>query len=167
MNPTMRTKTKVILITSACTITAMALGGNTPLGQLIWPAKELHAPPSSAQVPAFIIIGLVEAVAFGLGISFLAFGYPQVRRRADSAREATMVYVSIGWLLISWFPHDNLHMFVGEDATGLLALLWGFHATLIAAGLLLARSLVLRKPTGGPRPTPNRSGTGTTQSGTA
>src|SRR3989337_2269750 len=99
----MKTKTKVILTTSACAIAAIALGGNTPLGEIIWPAKELHTPPSAAQIPAFVLVSLVEAVAFGLGVSFLAFGYPYVRRRMDSAGEAAPVYVSIGWLLISWF----------------------------------------------------------------
>ena len=160
----MKTKTKVILTTSACTIAAIALGGNTPLGEMIWPAKELHTPPSPAQIPAFILVSLVEAVAFGLGVSFLAFGYPHVRRRIDSAREAAPVFVAIGWLLISWFPHDNLHMFFGENPTGLLVLLWAFHVTLIAAGLIVARSLVLRRPIDGTRATPHRSGIGTTLS---
>jgi hypothetical protein len=104
----MKTKTKVILITSACTIAAIALGSNTPLGEMVWPAQDLHTPPTSAQVPAFIAVSLIEAVAFGLGVSFLIYGYPSVRQRTGSTREAVAVYLSIAWLLVSWFPHDNL-----------------------------------------------------------
>ena len=52
------------------------------------------------------------------------------------------MYLSIGWLLVSWWPHDNLHMHVGEDPQGLLLLTYGFHLTLLLAGLVLALSFL-------------------------
>jgi hypothetical protein len=52
------------------------------------------------------------------------------------------MYLSIGWLLVSWWPHDNLHMHVGEDPQGLLFLTYGFHMTLLLGGLVLALSFL-------------------------
>jgi len=48
------------------------------------------------------------------------------------------MYLSISWLLVSWWPHDNLHQYVGEDTQGLIFLLYGFHMTLMLSGLILA-----------------------------
>ena len=129
---------KTALITTVCAIVAFAFGADAPLGKLIWPAKPLHVPPSDNQVLGFVAFGLVSSVVFGLGVSFLVDGYSLVRRITTSRRDALVAYLSIGWILVSWFPHDNLHMAVGDQAGGILALLWGFHATLMMAGLNLA-----------------------------
>ena len=52
------------------------------------------------------------------------------------------MYLSIGWLLISWWPHDNVYSHNGEDMQGLLYIEYGFHVTLMAAGLILAYSFL-------------------------
>ena len=84
-----------------------------------------------------------EALAFGLGISFLTLGLPVVRRVSEGSRaRAWAAYLSIGWLLVSWWPHDNLHMHFGEDPQSLLYLTYGFHLTLLLAGLVLALSFL-------------------------
>ena len=44
------------------------------------------------------------------------------------------MYLSIGWFLVSWWPHDNLHIHNGDE--------YGFHVTLIIAAGVLALSLV-------------------------
>ena len=116
----------------------MALGAEAPLGQSIWPAQEMATTPSEAQVTGFILVSLFASIVFGLGVSFLLLGYPAVRRRVGSTPHAVATFVAIAWILVSWFPHDNLHMFVGEDPGGILALLVGFHVTLMVSGLVLA-----------------------------
>jgi hypothetical protein len=40
------------------------------------------------------------------------------------------LYLGIGWLMVSWWPHDNLQ--------GLLFIEYGFHFTLMIAALVLA-----------------------------
>ena len=113
------------------------------LGPVIWPPAA-HGPElSAAQLPFAIAIFAIEALGFGLGITFLALGMPAVRRAADGSRaRAWATYLSIGWLLVSWWPHDNLHMHVGEDPQGLLFLTYGFHLTLLLSGLVLALSFL-------------------------
>ena len=119
------------------------------LGPVLWPPAG-HGPElPAAQLPFAIAIFAIEALGFGLGISFLALGLPAVRRAADGARtRAWATYLSIGWLLVSWWPHDNLHMHVGENPQSLLFLTYGFHLTLLLSGLVLALSFLstIRQP---------------------
>lgn len=53
-----------------------------------------------------------------------------------------LAYLSLSWLLISWWPHDNLHLHNGMNLQGLLYIEYGFHLTLIIASLILARAFV-------------------------
>ena len=53
-------------------------------------------------------------------------------------------YLAIGWLLVSWWPHDNMHIHNGNDLQGLLYIEYGFHVTLMIAGLVLAYSLLTK-----------------------
>mgnify|MGYP000870974538 CR=1 FL=1 len=39
----------------------------------------------------------------------------------------------------NWWPHDSLHIHIGMDLGGLLALEYVFHITLMVAGIILAR----------------------------
>lgn len=58
------------------------------------------------------------------------------------------MYLAIGWLIVSWWPHDNLHIHNGEDIQGLLYIEYGFHVTLMISALVLAYcflSLINRK----------------------
>ena len=57
------------------------------------------------------------------------------------------MYLSIGWFLVSWWSHDNLHIHNGDDLQGLLYIEYGFHVTLIiAAGVLVFSLLTLLRP---------------------
>ena len=53
------------------------------------------------------------------------------------------MYLSIGWLSVSWWPHGHLHQVVGENLEELLYIEYGFHVTAIIAGLLLAYGFLL------------------------
>ena len=49
--------------------------------------------------------------------------------------------------MVSWWPHDNLHLHNGMDLQGLPFIEYGFHVTLIIAAFVLAYSLLtLLKP---------------------
>ena len=128
---------KVFLVTALFAVPAMALG------PVLWPPAEGGPEPTAAQIPFFILLAAFEALAFGLGISFLLFGFsPLLRLAGGSKTKATLMYVSIGWFLVSWWPHDNLHGHIGEDMQGLLYIEYGFHVTLIIAAVVLAFSLL-------------------------
>ncbi|HIH19428.1 TPA: hypothetical protein HA225_05640 [Candidatus Micrarchaeota archaeon] len=51
---------------------------------------------------------------------------------------ATQSFVAISWLMVSWWPHDNFHISNGMDTQGLLYIDYGFHGTLMLAGIVLA-----------------------------
>jgi hypothetical protein len=73
-----------------------------------------------------------------MGVAFLIFGYPLVKSVRMSTGWNVATFVSIGWLLINWFPHDSLHAHNGQELNGLLAIEYGFHVTLMAAGVVVA-----------------------------
>jgi len=65
------------------------------LGPVIWPPAEGGPEPNGGQLPFSILLVLMESVLFGLGISFLLFGLPTVRRVcADSKARACAMYLS-------------------------------------------------------------------------
>ena len=55
---------------------------------------------------------------------------------------AWAMYLSVGWFLVSWWPHYNLHLHTGLDLQSLLYIEYGFHVTLIFAAFVLAYSLL-------------------------
>ena len=55
-------------------------------------------------------------------------------RRPDSRA----AHLSIAWLLSNWWPHDSLHIHNGLNLGGLLGIEYGFHITLMIAGLIVA-----------------------------
>ena len=124
---------KVAVVTIIFAVLAMALG------QVIWPPAEGGPEPTSAQVVHFIVLAALTSLTFGLGISFLFFGLPVIREiSADSKLRAWAMYLSIGWLLVSWWPHGNLHGHIGDNIQHLLYIEYGFHVTSYLASLVLA-----------------------------
>ena len=133
----MKTWVKVALVTALFAVPAMALG------QVIWPPAPGGPEPTAGQFPFFLFLAVFEALTFGLGISFLLFGFVPLRRALGGSTWRTWVaYLSIGWFLVSWWPHDNLHGHIGMDMQGLLYIEYGFHVTLIIAAVVLAFSLL-------------------------
>jgi hypothetical protein len=122
---------KVAIITLIIAVPAWVLG------PVIWPP--LGMGPSPTQMPYFMFEAFVEALALGLGVSFLIFGLPIVRRVESSLRlRAWLIYLSIGWALVSWWPHGSLHMSNGDDMQRLLYIEYGFHVTLVLSAAVAA-----------------------------
>ncbi len=77
----------------------------------------------------------------GLGVSFLIFGLPVLRKVSpDSRLRAWAMYLSIGYLMVSWWPHLGMHASNGLDLQGLLYIDYIFHLPLEVAGVVLAWS---------------------------
>ncbi len=130
----MKTSWKIILITLVVGVPAFFLG------PVIWsPSPEIH--PTQSQIPYLIVLSAIEALAFGFGIAFIYYGLPLIRGIANVEKKAAIpMYVSLAWILISWWPHDNLHIHNALNVDGLIAIDYSFHFTVIAAGLILAYS---------------------------
>jgi hypothetical protein len=126
-------KTKFILISLLFAVLAFLLG------KQIWPPDPMGPSPTAAQLPFFIFMSILESVTFGVGVAFICLGWPLVQKVTGKAKTLTiLVFLSIAWQLVSWWPHDNLHISIGMDMQKLLYLEYGFHLTLIVSSAILA-----------------------------
>jgi hypothetical protein len=130
---TVKTWIKVLIVTVVVAVPAMILG------PIVWPPAEGGPEPTAGQLPFFIFLAAMESVLLGLGVSFLIFGFPLISRISSGSKSlAWTMYLAIGWFLVSGWPHDNLHVHVGDDMQGLLYIEYGFHVTLMICGLIVA-----------------------------
>src|SRR5574342_941149 len=135
----MKPSIKAVLVALVFAVPAFLTEPHGPLGGFWAPSADMPQ-ATGIQAPLFMILGIAEAVAFGLGISFLLFGYSTIHDRAPmSASLARAAHLSIFWLLANWWAHDSLHVHNGMELNGLLAIEYGVHVTLILAGVTLAR----------------------------
>jgi hypothetical protein len=135
--PAMSTKVKVIATTLVLGIAAFMSS------QAIWPSPPGGPMPTGAQLPMLILLSLIEALMFGLGIAFLAFGFPTVSRMTKAVGVSTIpVFLSIAWQLVSWWPHSNFHRVAGGNFDVLIAIDYGFHLPLIISTLIIARFFI-------------------------
>lgn len=130
-------KTKVLAVTLIVGVAAFLTEPHGPLGAFWAPASDIPA-AVGVQIPLFMALGVVEALVCGAGIAFLLFGFSTVRHNNVSPGLARAAHLSISWILVNWWAHDSLHLHNGMDLSGLLKIEYGFHMTLIAAGLTLA-----------------------------
>jgi len=111
-------------------------------GPVIWPPIS-DPMPTPSQIPFFIFLSAIESLLFGFGIAFIFIAWPHLKRvRSEAKTRTILAFISLVWLLISWWPHGNLHMHVGLDFSGLLAIDYGFHLTIMLATLLLVNYFI-------------------------
>jgi len=110
------------------------------LGPVIFPPADVGSEPSAAQIPFFMFLGAADAILLGLGVSFLVFGFPVLRKVSpDSRVRAWAMYLAIGYLMVSWWPHLNLHISTPIDNWQMLLYIdFLFHLPLEIAGVVLA-----------------------------
>src|SRR6266487_6058695 len=133
----MKTWYKVLLITLGTAVPAFVLG------PIIWPPDLHGAAPSGLQLLLFVALAALESLTLGLGVAFISCGLPLVRRVANGSRACTWItFIATACLLISWWPHDNMHKHNGMDLDGLLMIEYLFHVSMMVAGVVLAYTFV-------------------------
>ena len=125
---------KVTIVTLVVAVPAFVLG------PLLFPPADVGSEPSAAQLPFFMFLGAADAILLGLGVSFLVFGLPVLRKVSpDSRLRAWAMYLAIGYLMVSWWPHLNLHISTPIDNWQMLLYIdFLFHLPLEIAGVVLA-----------------------------
>ncbi|MGW2377513.1 MULTISPECIES: amino acid adenylation domain-containing protein [Kitasatospora] len=71
-------------------------------------STDVSAVPNAYQF-GFELLYLCENLAFGAGVAFLVLGLPAVLRQGRSLRLSLLTWISVFWLLASWWPQDNLY----------------------------------------------------------
>jgi hypothetical protein len=130
----MKTRWKILLITLLVGVPAFVLG------PVIWtPSPEIH--PTQTEMPYLMVLSAIEALVFGFGVAFIIYGRRLLRPIAEgSGKVPVAMYISLAWILISWWPHDNLHIHNALDIGGLIGIEYAFHFTVILAALVLTYS---------------------------
>jgi len=107
---------------------------------IIWAPAPGGPAPTAAQIPYLIALDVMQAVFLGLGVAFLIFGLPIMRSISpDSKTRAWAMYLSIAYLMISWWPHIGMHVSNSpDDLQGLIYIDYFFHVPLMIAGAVLA-----------------------------
>jgi hypothetical protein len=107
---------------------------------IIWSPAPGGPAPTAAQIPYLIALDVMQAVFLGLGVAFLIFGLPIMRSISpDSKVRAWAMYLSIAYLMISWWPHIGMHVHNSPDnLQGLIYIDYFFHVPLMIAGAVLA-----------------------------
>ena len=124
---------KVLLVTVLVAVLAFMLG------PIIWPPAEGSPSPAATQIPFLLFLSLVQAAVLGLGVSFLAFGLPMMSRISPESKvRAWAMYLSIAYLMISWWPHTNMHVHNGTELQGMIYIDYLFHLPSMIAALVLA-----------------------------
>lgn len=125
---------KVVLVTVLVAVSALLLG------PVIWPPAEGNPAPTAAQIPFLLFLNFVQATVLGLGVAFLAFGLSVMRRISPGSKaRAWAMYLFIGYLMVSWWPHINMHVHNGpENLQGLIFIDYLFHLPSMIAALVLA-----------------------------
>lgn len=90
---------------------------------LIHPPHPGGPEPTSGQLPFFILITVIESLAF-----------------AENHRgRALAVYLGTAWFLVNWVPHTALHIYIGENMGALLRILAAAAMAVGFAPLLLQK----------------------------
>ncbi len=91
----------------------------------------------------FIFLAVGDALLLGVGVAFLLFGYSVMRKVSpDSRVRAWAMYLSIGYLMVSWWPHLNMYAANGINFGGLLLTDYLFHFPVQIAVVVLALSFI-------------------------
>ena len=114
----MKTPVKVLLVTLAVGIPVFLLEPNGPLGGFWEPHPDVED-ATGIQVPLFIVLGLAEALMFGLGVAFVVLGYSLLKAIGKTSKVWTLAtFISIAWILLNPNPPMRSGLGVGTRGEG-------------------------------------------------
>lgn len=119
---------------------ALVLGGVARvLTHFIWPGSTDLTGVPGPWAFLFSVLYLVECVAFGLGVMFLFSGRSRMRAHGRSRGLTTAAHLAVVYLLVSWWPQDNLYRLAAkQDWPRQAALVYTFNIPLMIAAAVVA-----------------------------
>ncbi|MFE4370316.1 AMP-binding protein [Streptomyces sp. NPDC056835] len=95
----------------------------------------------------FVLLYLAEWLAFAVGMGFLAVGRGVMLRRSESRGLTAAAHLAIVYLLVAWWPQDNLYRLTAKtDWPRQAALVWAFNVPLMIAALIVMIWVVASLP---------------------
>ncbi len=123
----------------SCLVVAAAGTAAFLLTPTLFPPNPSVAPPAAGLIPYFIALSVIESLFFGVGVAFLLFGLPKMRRVARiSGLSPWPSYLAIGYLTASWWPHLGMHQVAGLDFDKLIVVDYVFHLPYIVSAAVVA-----------------------------
>ncbi|MGW7140830.1 AMP-binding protein [Streptomyces xanthophaeus] len=109
------------------------------LTDVIWPGSTDLSGVPNPWAFLFGLLYLFECVAFGLGVLFLFSGRSRMLGRGAGRRLTTAAHLAVVYLLVSWWPQDNLYRLAAkQDWPRQAALVYTFNVPLMVAAAVLA-----------------------------
>ncbi|MER5931959.1 AMP-binding protein [Streptomyces sp. NPDC002054] len=120
----------------------------------LWPGStELSGVPAPWSV-LFFLLYCFECLAFATGVVFLFTGRSRMLRSGRSRGFTRAAHLAVVYLLIAWWPQDNLYRLAAKnDWPQQAALVYTFNIPLMIAAAILA-VYVTRRPVVPPEPEP-------------
>ncbi|MEU8437711.1 AMP-binding protein [Streptomyces sp. NPDC029216] len=113
---------------------------------LLWPGSTDLTGVPGPWAFLFSVLYAVECAAFAAGLLFLLAGRKRMVRPGRGRGLATAAHLAVAYLLMAWWPQDNLYRLAAKhDWPRQAALVYTFNIPLMAAGLVVALYLT-RKP---------------------
>ncbi|WP_327411854.1 AMP-binding protein [Streptomyces sp. NBC_01233] len=115
------------------------------LTNLLWPGSTDLTGVPQPWAFLFSVLYLFECAAFGVGVVFLFGGRARMRSRGRGRRITAAAHLAVSYLLLAWWPQDNLYRLAAkQDWPRQAALVYAFNIPLMIAGAVVAAYLVAK-----------------------
>ncbi|MER8071904.1 AMP-binding protein [Streptomyces sp. NPDC094034] len=95
----------------------------------------------------FVLLYMAEWLAFAVGMGFLVVGRRVMLRRSESRGLTAAAHLAIVYLLVAWWPQDNLYRLTAKtDWPRQAALVWAFNVPLMIAAFIVMIWMVASLP---------------------
>ncbi|MFJ3833199.1 AMP-binding protein [Streptomyces sp. NPDC090046] len=112
---------------------------------LLWPGSTDLTGVPQPWAFLFSVLYLFECLAFGVGLVFLFGGRARMRRQRRSPALTVAAHLAVSYLLLAWWPQDNLYRLAAKQDWPLqAALVYTFNVPLMIAGAVAAAYVVAR-----------------------
>jgi hypothetical protein len=109
------------------------------LTDVLWPTSTDLSQVPVPWVSSFRVLYFFETLSFGLGVSYLRFGFAALAVLHRSKSFALLAHLSMAWLMLAWWPEDNMYrLSSATDWARQSQLVWTFNISSMLAAAIVA-----------------------------